>query len=66
MDTQMVSIVTIVMRVSIQVVEIPNDGIDQDCDGSDLVVFADTDGDGFTADVDCNDFDALSIQEHQK
>ena len=29
--------------------EIPNDGIDQDCDGSDPVVFADTDGDGFTA-----------------
>ncbi|MGI9527965.1 MAG: MopE-related protein, partial [Weeksellaceae bacterium] len=35
--------------------EIPYDGIDQDCDGSDLT---DVDGDGFAYDVDCNDNDA--------
>lgn len=37
-------------------VEIPNDGIDQDCDGEDLVT--DGDGDGFPASEDCNDEDA--------
>ncbi len=40
-------------------VEVENDGIDQDCDGQDLVVVdLDVDGDGFTVDEDCNDFDA--------
>ena len=35
--------------------EIPNDGVDQDCDGVDLV---DLDGDGFDASLDCDDNDA--------
>ena len=35
--------------------EIPYDGIDQDCDGRDLV---DNDGDGYNFDVDCDDNDA--------
>ena len=34
-------------------VEIPDDGIDQDCDGSDLTDF---DGDGYYNDVDCDDY----------
>ena len=34
--------------------EIPNDVIDQDRDGSDLII-PDDDGDGFTVDVDCDD-----------
>ena len=38
--------------------EILNDGIDQDCDGSDATGPVDADGDGFTSDVDCNDADA--------
>ena len=33
----------------------PNDGIDQDCDGSDLIVIVDNDGDGFDVDEDCDD-----------
>jgi hypothetical protein len=38
--------------------DIPGDGIDQDCDGSDAVVVpVDNDGDGYTDDVDCNDND---------
>ena len=43
--------------------EIPNDGIDQDCDGSDsvvptdLVVVIDNDGDGFDETTDCDDTD---------
>jgi len=46
-------------------IEIPNDGIDQDCDGADLITidcFQDGDGDGFGSgvviqsfDLDCND-----------
>lgn len=37
--------------------EIPNDGIDQDCDGEDLII-SDVDGDGFSVeDGDCNDND---------
>ncbi|MCK4957900.1 MAG: SUMF1/EgtB/PvdO family nonheme iron enzyme, partial [Planctomycetes bacterium] len=35
--------------------EIPNDDIDQDCDGSDLI---DADEDGFYVDNDCNDLDS--------
>ena len=35
--------------------EIPNDGIDQDCDGID---FVDADGDGYEAALDCDDNDA--------
>ena len=38
--------------------EIPNDGIDQDCDGEDFIEFPDNDGDGFTEDEDCDDDDA--------
>lgn len=40
--------------------DIPGDGIDQDCDGSDATVPGpvDADEDGFTEDVDCNDGDA--------
>ena len=36
--------------------DIPYDGIDQDCDGSDATV--DDDGDGVNSDVDCDDNDA--------
>lgn len=39
-------------------VDIPNDGIDQDCDGSDATGPVDADGDGFTSEDDCNDADA--------
>ncbi len=35
-------------------IEIPNDGIDQNCDG---LEFIDTDEDGYDASVDCNDID---------
>lgn len=35
--------------------EVANDGVDQDCDGRDLV---DLDGDGWSAGADCNDTDA--------
>ncbi len=35
--------------------EIPGDGIDQDCDDSDI---GDADGDGYLSDVDCDDNDA--------
>ena len=38
--------------------ETPNDGIDQDCDGSDLVVAVDNDGDGFEETFDCDDSDS--------
>jgi len=39
--------------------EIANDGIDQDCNGSDLIQEVDRDGDGFTASQgDCNDNDS--------
>jgi len=37
--------------------EIPNNGIDEDCDGLDGM-FADADMDGFTSDVDCDDDNA--------
>jgi len=37
--------------------EIPNNGIDEDCDGVDLVTVIDNDNDGFAADVDCDDND---------
>ena len=49
----------IITPLQIQVLlEIPNDGIDQDCDGSDLIVIVDNDGDGFDDIVDCDDGDA--------
>ena len=40
--------------------EIPNDGVDQDCDGSDFII-PDDDGDGFTADVDCDDSRCINL-----
>ena len=39
-------------------VEIANNGIDEDCDGNDLIDVFDEDQDGFTNDMDCNDQDA--------
>ena len=38
--------------------EVPNDGIDQDCDGVD---FVDVDGDGVEASLDCDDNDPTAI-----
>lgn len=40
--------------------EVPDDGIDQDCDGADAITPppVDADGDGYAVDVDCNDRDA--------
>ena len=38
--------------------DIPNDGIDQDCSGSDESNIVDQDGDGFLNTEDCNDNDA--------
>ncbi len=38
--------------------DIPNDGIDQDCDGIDAGNPQDADGDGFSAPDDCDDTDA--------
>jgi len=40
--------------------DIPDDGIDQDCDGADATTPppVDADGDGYAVDVDCNDDDA--------
>lgn len=40
-------------------VEIPNNGIDEDCNGEDLVEIIDADGDGFNAEVDCDDINHL-------
>ena len=41
------------------VVDTPNDGIDQDCDGEDAYEAPDADGDGSNADEDCDDDDPL-------
>ncbi|MEM6317286.1 MAG: YHYH protein [Bacteroidota bacterium] len=38
--------------------ETANNGIDEDCDGMDLVTAIDQDNDGFNADVDCDDTNA--------
>ena len=39
-------------------IDIPEDGIDQNCDGVDATLL-DGDGDGFTVDVDCDDTDNI-------
>jgi hypothetical protein len=39
--------------------EVPDDGIDQDCDGEDAHEAPDNDGDGVDADTDCDDDDPL-------
>jgi len=36
-------------------VDIPEDGVDQDCDGEDALSITDADGDGYMSDVDCDD-----------
>lgn len=38
--------------------EIPDNGIDEDCDGIDAISIVDIDGDGYFSDVDCNDNNA--------
>lgn len=38
--------------------EIANDGVDQDCDGVDLVTETDADGDGYGVSTDCDDTNA--------
>ncbi len=38
-------------------VDIPDNGVDEDCDGMDASDFVDADGDGFTNETDCNDND---------
>jgi len=37
--------------------EIPGNGVDEDCNGTDTAAIVDSDGDGFFSDVDCNDGD---------
>jgi len=41
-----------------EAIEIADNGIDEDCDGEDLVQAIDDDNDGFTNAIDCNDNDA--------
>jgi len=39
-------------------VDIPDNGVDEDCDGEDFTLNFDDDGDGFRLDVDCDDTNA--------
>lgn len=42
-------------------VEIPNNTVDENCDG--LIVIIDADGDGYNSDEDCDDMDAMVFPE---
>ena len=62
MDLQKMSIVMIRNLIFTWSPRSRNDGIDQDCDGSDLVISTDNDGDGFTEDEDWMTTIQISIQ----